>query len=118
MLLLDIVEGLVLIEIIFFDVPRAGFGFEFGVLEIYFAASMVSVLIQMAGIVLVMRGWYRVGAIFQIVSSSPHVIKGEGLIGIIGGIKAYKYPELALTGEPSGLPDPKNTSDPANPEAR
>ncbi len=118
MLLLDIVEGLVLIEIIFFDVPRAGFSFEFGVLELYFAASMVSVLIQIAGIVLVMRGWYRVGAIFQIVSSSPHVIKGEGLIGIVGGIKAYKYPELALTGKPSGLPDPKNISDPTDPEAR
>lgn len=118
MLFLDIVEGLVLIEIIFFDIPRAGFSFEFGVLELYFAASIVSVFIQVAGIVLVMRGWYRVGAIFQIVSSSPHVIKGEGLIGIIGGIKAYKYPELALAGKPSGLPDPKNISDPTNPGAR
>ena len=115
---LDVVEGLVLIEIIFFDIRRAGFSFEFGVLELYFAASIVSVLIQIAGIVLVMRGWYRLGAIFQIVSSSPHVIKGEGLIGIVGGIKAYKYPKLALTGEPSGLPDPKNASEPANPEER
>lgn len=118
MLFLEIVEGLVLIEIIFFDAPRAGFSFEFGVLELYFVASMVSILMQLAGIVLVMRGWYRVGAIFQIVSSSPHVIKVEGLIGIVGGIKAYRYPALALTGEPSGLPDPKNISDTTDPGAR
>ncbi len=54
MLLLDIVEGLVLIEIIFFDIRRAGFSFEFGVLELYFAASIVSVLIQISFIVLVL----------------------------------------------------------------
>jgi hypothetical protein len=51
-------------------------------------------MFQIVGTVLVTKGRYREGGIIQIVSNVVHLPKGDGLIGLIGGIKAYKYPEI------------------------
>ena len=57
----------------------------------YFALVALTFLLQIAGIVLVWQGRYRAGGAFQIASSAIHVLKGEGVVGLIGGLKAYRY---------------------------
>jgi hypothetical protein len=53
---------------------------------------------QVAGIVLVLRGQYRLGGLVQIVSSAIHVLKGEGFIGVIGGMRARAYASESVPG--------------------
>jgi hypothetical protein len=88
MLVLEVVECLVVGEVVFFDrAPGSGFG----AIGLYFCVVVATVLGQVAGILLVLRGRYRVGGLVQIVSSAIHVLKGEGLIGVIGGMRARAY---------------------------
>ena len=88
MLALEVLECLMLGEVVFFDrAPGSGFG----AIGIYFCAVLATVLGQIVGIALVLRGQYRVGGLVQIVSSGIHVLKGEGLIGVIGGMRARAY---------------------------
>lgn len=84
-------------EVAFFD--RAGH-VGFGAIEIYFCLVAATLVGQVAGIVLVWRGRFRLGGLVQIVSSAMHVLKGEGLIGVIGGMRARAY---ARQGEGGGL---------------
>jgi hypothetical protein len=88
MLALEVLECLVLVEVMFFDrAPGSGFG----AIGIYFCAVLATVVGQVAGILLVRRGRYRLGGLVQIASSAIHVLKGEGLIGVIGGMRARAY---------------------------
>jgi len=88
MLALEVLECLVVGEVMFFDrAPGSGFG----AIGLYFCAVLATVVGQVAGILLVLRGQYRVGGLVQIVSSGIHVLKGEGLIGVIGGMRARAY---------------------------
>ncbi len=88
MLFLEVLECLMLGEVVFFDrSPGSGFG----AIGLYFCVVAATVLGQAAGILLVRRGQYRVGGLVQIVSSAIHVLKGEGLIGVIGGMRARAY---------------------------
>jgi hypothetical protein len=88
MLVLEIVESLVVGEVVFFDrTPGSGFG----AIGIYFCIVIATVVGQVSGILLVLRGHYRVGGLVQIASSAIHVLKGEGLIGVIGGMRARAY---------------------------
>ena len=89
--LLDVVESLVLIQILFFDKQQFGVTFEWGVLEIYFVMTLFMSIGQLIGIALVTRGQYRLGGYFQIVSSAGQVLKLDGVFGVIGGIKALRY---------------------------
>jgi hypothetical protein len=87
---LDVVEILVLVEIIFFDQARTGLHGSFNFLEIYFTVTLIATIGQGIGVVMVAKGWYRSGGIFQIVSSALQVIKIDGIFGVVGGIKAYQ----------------------------
>ena len=88
MLFLEVLECLMVGEVVFFDrAPGSGFG----AIGLYFCVVLATLLGQVAGILLVRRGQYRVGGLVQIVSSAVHVLKGEGLIGVIGGMRARAY---------------------------
>lgn len=91
MLALQAFECLVLVEVVFFDRPGIGLGSGFNAVQLYFALVAFTVLLQIAGIVLVLEGRYRAGGALQIASSAIHVLKGEGVVGLIGGLKAYRY---------------------------
>jgi hypothetical protein len=91
MLALELAECLVLIEVVFSDRPRSGLATGFGLVELYFLLVIATFLCQIAGIVLVTKGRPRLGGILQLVSSAPHVLKVEGLIGIVGGVKALDF---------------------------
>jgi hypothetical protein len=97
MLLLEALELLVVGEVAFFDRTSRG---GFGAVEIYFSLVAATLLGQVVGIALVLRGRYRLGGLVQIVSSAMHVLKGEGLIGVIGGMRARA---CARQGQGSGL---------------
>jgi hypothetical protein len=94
MLALQAAESLVLMEVIFHDRPRTGLDSGWGLLELYFAAIVSTVVVQSLGILLVWLGRYRAGGVLQIIASAPHVVKLEGLIGIVGGLLAYRYPDV------------------------
>ena len=47
--------------------------------------------------------WYRTGGILQILSSSLHVPKGDGLVGMVGGVKAYRYPRYVTEPVPDSV---------------
>jgi hypothetical protein len=88
MLFLEILESLMVGEVVFFDrAPGSGFG----AIGIYFCLVLATLVGQVVGIILVLRGRYRLGGLVQIVSSAIHVPKGEGLIGVIGGMRARAY---------------------------
>ena len=91
MLALEAFECLVLVEVVFFDRPEIGLASGFNAVQLYFVVVAITFLLQIAGIVLVWRGRYRAGGAFQIASSAIHVLKGEGVVGLIGGLKAYRY---------------------------
>ena len=61
MLALQVVEWLVLIQVLLFDLPRTGVSAGGGILELYFWACSVTVFLQVAGILLVLREHYRLG---------------------------------------------------------
>ena len=92
MLGLDFVEWIGLIHIIFIDLQKNHLTGQ--LVKLYFWVVTVSLVVQLLGTLLAALGWYRVGGVLQIASSSIHVVKGEGLIGVIGGLKAYRYPSL------------------------
>jgi hypothetical protein len=85
-------EVLVLIEIVFFDTVKAGDTRGIG-LVLYFWGAVITCLLQLIGIILVKKGWFRVGGVLQMIASAPHALKLEGLIGIMGGLDAYDYPQ-------------------------
>jgi MFS superfamily sulfate permease-like transporter len=96
MLGLDFVELLVLSEIVFSDFHRNAWASTTSFIWPYFYLSTASFVVQLLGIVLVAVGWFRLGGILQIISSSFHVPKGEGVIGVIGGVQAYRYSPQAV----------------------
>jgi hypothetical protein len=92
MLGLDLVEFLVLLEVVFSDFQLNAWASDSSFIRPYFYLSTLSFVVQLLGVALVAVGWCRLGGILQIISSSVHVPKGEGVIGVIGGIQAYRYP--------------------------
>ena len=94
---LDMVELLVLIEVVFFDLRRSPLpsASSLTFIQLYFLLAVLSCALQLVGVVFVATGWFRLGGALQIVASAFHVPKGEGIIGVIGGLQAYRYPALA-----------------------
>jgi hypothetical protein len=90
MLALEGAECLVLTEVVFSDRPRSSFSSGFNFVALYFLLVVGTLLGQIAGILLVRKGRYRLGGAVQIASSLLHVAKGEGLIGVFGGLKAWE----------------------------
>lgn len=74
-------------------------------LLLLFAGLGLLALLQFAGILLVMAGHYRVGGVLQIVASAVHVLALIGLLGILGGLAAYRYPERLAKLERAAAPD-------------
>lgn len=104
-LFLDIIETLVLAEIIFFDSWRSGLGEGWGILEYYWIVMIGATIFQAIGIGLVTKlGWYRTGGVLQIIASATQLIKVDGIIGVIGGLRAYRYGKARAAGEP--VPEP------------
>ncbi len=91
MFFLILAECLVLVEIVFADLRRQGWDPWNSFTGLYFLIVTISCVFQLGGILLVLAGWFRLGGVLQIVASSVHVVKGEGIIGVIGGIIAYRY---------------------------
>lgn len=114
MLALGLLEVLVLAEILFVD--RAGFTRDRPgtFLHYYFAAASLALLLQGMGVAFVLRGRYRQGGILQIVSSSFHAIKLEGVIGIWGGILACRHAEAQRRQASSGTSEPSPTASAAS----
>jgi hypothetical protein len=108
MLGLEATECLVLAEVVFSDRPRSGLSTGFDVVQLYFLLVIATLVGQSIGIGLVRRGRTRAGGIVQIVSSLLHVPKGEGLIGVFGGLRA-------LEAARSPLPQAEASADPRLP---
>lgn len=92
-LALDLLEVVVLIEILYFDRPGFQTGAGFGLLHLYFYIMLLATAGQAAGVALVARSWYRLGGALQIVASAVQVFKVDGIIGVVGGVKAWRYPD-------------------------
>ncbi len=90
MLVLEIVEWVALLHIRVVDLPGGGLPTEAGFFEIYFALATFCLASQWLGVILVLLKWHRTGGALQILSCLLHVPKGEGLIGLVGGIKAFR----------------------------
>jgi hypothetical protein len=88
---LDVIEVIVLLHIIVFDKPANGLSGNWGILEYYFAFTVAATAVQAIGLLMASKGWYRIGGLLQIVSSGTQVIKIDGIVGVIGGVKAYRY---------------------------
>ena len=93
MLALIVIESLALTEVVFFDQSHASWSTGSGFLMPYFVICVTTLVLQLAGMRLVAVGRYRLGGVLQAVASSVHVVKVEGIIGIIGGLDAYRYPD-------------------------
>ena len=109
MLALEAAECLVLMEVVFSDRPRSGLATGFHVVDLYFLLVIGTLIGQAVGILLVRRGRYRAGGIVQIASSLLHVPKGEGLIGVFGGLRALEEARRvdgAEPGRPAGSAEP------------
>lgn len=77
-----------------FSADKAGF---FGSTAGIFLFILVALcVLQLIGILLVTAELYRIGGIFQIVASAFHVPDLMGIIGIIGGLRAYRYPAALI----------------------
>ena len=96
MLALIGIECIALIEIIWFDRSRNELSSGSSIVNLYFGVVLTSFLAQLSGILLVTRGMYRQGGVLQMVGSAVHLVKIEGLIGIVGGVRAYRYPDKGL----------------------
>lgn len=88
---LDLIEIVVLVEILFFDRPAFNGETGTGILHVYFAIMVAATVGQGSGVLLVTRGWYRLGGALQITSSAIQVFKIDGIIGVVGGVKAWRY---------------------------
>jgi len=84
MLMLQLLELAALTEVV---VARSAHNLA---LSIYLAVVATTVALQIAGIALVLVGRYRLGGILQIAASAVHVLKLEGIIGIVGGLTAIR----------------------------
>ncbi|MHC4492054.1 MAG: hypothetical protein ACYTDU_10560 [Planctomycetota bacterium] len=98
MLALIVVECLALTQVVFFDRPNTSWSTGSGLVGPYFVICAATLVLQLAGMTLVAAGRYRLGGVLQIVASSVHLVKAEGIIGIVGGIKAYRYPDRSAEG--------------------
>ena len=85
------IEALVLIDAFAREEERAAI-MQNAILHTYVYVSLASVVVQLIGIILVEKKWYRLGGILQIAASTVHIWEVEGIIGIIGGLDAYHYP--------------------------
>ncbi|HUO85227.1 MAG TPA: hypothetical protein VM534_08950 [Thermoanaerobaculia bacterium] len=88
---LQLLETLVLMEIVFSDEPHSGLRTGQSLVHAYFGVVATSFLVQLTGIILVVNRRYRLGGALQIFASCFHLLKIEGVIGIIGGVKAWKF---------------------------
>jgi hypothetical protein len=61
----------------------------------FWVLVLLTALLQVAGILCVRAGRYRAGGILQIVGSAPHVVKLDGIIGLIGGMHALRFKDEA-----------------------
>ena len=107
MLGLDFLEWTALVHIVFVELEASHL--HGSLIRLYFWVVTVSMLVQILGAALVYFGWYRLGGILQIVSSSIHVFKGEGIIGVVGGVKAYRYPSRVEQAVTTGVSAPATT---------
>lgn len=89
---LMVVESLVLIEVIFYDSP--GILTQNPYLKLYFIATVITCVLQFIGILLVNTGHYKSGGVLQITASAVHALEIEGIIGLVGGFKAFTYPTM------------------------
>jgi len=96
MLGLILFESLALTEIVFFDRPSWSTGSS--LVLAYFVICVATLFLQAAGMILVAVGRYRLGGVLQLIASSVHVLKAEGIIGVIGGIKACRYADQLAGG--------------------
>jgi hypothetical protein len=85
------IEALVLIDAFAREEERVAI-MQNAILHTYVYVSLASVIVQLIGIILVEKRWYRLGGILQIAASTIHIWEVEGIIGIIGGLDAYHYP--------------------------
>ena len=58
----------------------------------YFGVKAVLCVVQLVGILLVVGGRYRLGGALQLVASAIHVPELLGIVGVLGGLAAYRYP--------------------------
>jgi hypothetical protein len=65
----------------------------------YFGVKIVLCVMQAIGMWLVAGGRYRLGGTLQIVASAIHVVELMGLVGVYGGLQAYRYPEQLASRE-------------------
>ncbi len=71
----------------------------------FFAGLGFLALLQPVGILLVAAGRYRVGGVLQVAASAVHALDLIGIIGVVGGIKAYRYPERVAKSRPGATAD-------------
>ena len=90
MFFLILVETLALTEVVLVDLREQGFDPMSNFVSLYYLIVVATLILQAGGMLLVWGGKYRVGGVLQIMGSSVHALKGEGIIGIIGGVKAYR----------------------------
>ena len=67
---------------------------------LFFAGLGFLALLQLVGILLVAAGRYRVGGVLQVAASAVHTLDLIGIMGVVGGIKAYRYPERLAQSRP------------------
>jgi len=103
---LDVVELAALLHIMVYDRAHSVVAHDgrFDFFELYLTIIIACCVLQFLGIFLVNVKYYRLGGIVQILASAPNVVKGEGLIGVIGGIKAYNYPRTLRDADSNAAP--------------
>ena len=90
MLALMVLEALALVEGLMRDSNSGWADLTDSWLGVYLVVHAIETIILVVGILLVATGRYRIGGILQIAASAVHV--PTGVIGVIGGLKAYRYP--------------------------
>ena len=87
---------------IFIDIERQYIN---AMMLLFFAGLGFLALLQLVGILLVAAGRYRVGGVLQVAASVVHALELIGFIGVVGGIKAYRYPERLAKSRPGATAD-------------
>jgi hypothetical protein len=59
----------------------------------YFGVKVLVCVMHAVGMVLVAGGRYRLGGVLQMVAGVVHVPELVGLLGVMGGLAAYRYPD-------------------------
>ncbi len=96
MLIIMILEFMVLLDIH----PEDWGQFSVGKMA-FFIYLVVAATIQVTGMFLVSKGSYKTGGVLQIVASGAHLLDLVGIIGILGGLAAYRYPERVAEEKPA-----------------